>query len=163
MIGPRSFGVLFFCMGNICRSPLAEGVFRHRIERAGLSDRVRVDSAGTHAWHSGAAPDSRSVAAASRRGYDLSAQRARVLSREDFHGFDLLLAMDRANLAHAQALRPPEAPGQLDLFMSFVPGAAEVEVPDPYYGGPEGFERVLDMVEQGADGVLDMVRARLER
>jgi protein-tyrosine phosphatase len=163
MSGPRPFGVLFFCMGNICRSPLAEGVFRHRIERAGLSKRVRVDSAGTHAWHSGAAPDPRSVAVASRRGYDLSGQRARVLSREDFHAFDLLLAMDRANLVHAESLRPPQAQGQLDLFMSFAPGATAMEVPDPYYGGPDGFERVLDMVEQGADGVLQLIRTRLER
>jgi protein-tyrosine phosphatase len=162
MSRPRPFGVLFFCMGNICRSPLAEGVFRQRLERAGLSGRVRVDSAGTHAWHAGAAPDARSIAVASRRGYDLSGQRARVLAREDFLGFDLLLAMDRSNLAHAQALRPPEAPGQLDLLIGFAPSAAEMEVPDPYYGGPQGFERVLDLVEQGVDGVLDVVRMRLE-
>lgn len=162
MSADKAPGVLFFCMGNICRSPLAEGVFQARLARAGLAGQVRVDSAGTHAWHAGSPPDARAVAAAARRGYDLSAQRARVLVREDFARFDFLFAMDRDNLAHARGMRMDEGGARLDLLMAHAPEAGVAEVPDPYYGGPEGFETVLDLVEQGVEGVLALLKARLE-
>ncbi|KAF1056674.1 MAG: Low molecular weight protein-tyrosine-phosphatase YfkJ [Pseudomonas delhiensis] len=152
--------VLFVCLGNICRSPTAEGVFRHKLQQAGLLDRVEVDSAGTGDWHVGKAPDARTRVAAQRRGYDLSALRARQAIREDFDRFDLILAMDLANLADLQRLGQGSGAADLDLFLRRYDGE-EDEVPDPYYGGEAGFERVLDLIEQACDALLIEVKGRL--
>lgn len=146
--------VLFVCMGNICRSPTAEGVFRHQVERAGLARRIAVDSAGTHGYHVGEPPDLRSQKAARARGYDLSAQRARRFEAEDYARFDYVLAMDRANLAAMEGLRPSGFSGHLGLFLDFAPALGRREVPDPYYGGARGFEEVIDMIEQASAGLL---------
>lgn len=147
--------VLFVCTGNICRSPTAEGVARHFIRSGGLDGVVEVDSAGTHGYHAGEAPDPRSIKAAARRGYDLASLRARKLELSDFQTFDLLLAMDRGHLALMTKACPEVYRPKLGLFMNFAPVADYDEVPDPYYGGPQGFEMVLDMCEEGAGGLLD--------
>lgn len=158
----KKIGVVFVCMGNICRSPTAEAVFRLRVAEAGLEQRIRIDSAGTHDYHIGEAPDARTRHAAARRGYDMSALRGRQVEGADFARFDYVLAMDRANLAILQRLRPRDAQGHLGLFLEFAARHDEREVPDPYYGGTEGFERVLDMVEDAAEGLLRHIReARL--
>ncbi len=156
-----SYSILMCCMGNICRSPTAEGVLRAKLAAAGLADLVRLDSAGTHDYHVGRAPDARSQQHAARRGYDLSALRARQACSEDFGRFDLILAMDRDNLAGLRALCPDAPDDQLRLLMSFATRHRADEVPDPYYGGVDGFERVLDYIEDACDGVVDMVRTRL--
>lgn len=153
--------VLFVCTGNICRSPTADGVFRHLVREAGLETHVRVDSAGTHGYHVGEPPDERTRHHASRRGYDLSALRARQVAREDFERFDLVLAMDRGHLRILQRLAPPEHHHKLRLFMEYATVRRRDEVPDPYYGGSRGFEDVLDMVEDAARGLLAELRARL--
>lgn len=139
--------VLMVCMGNICRSPTAEGVMRAALSRHGLDGLVAVDSAGTHAYHVGEAPDPRTVQAARRRGYDLSAQRARQVEAADFDRFDLILAADKANLA---ALRRISQKGVTPQLLLSILGT-EDEVPDPYYGGADGFERVLDLIEQACE------------
>ncbi len=153
--------VLFVCMGNICRSPMAEGVFKHYVAQAGLQDLIASDSAGTHDYHIGEPPDPRALRASERRGYDLSALRGRQVSRGDFGEFDYLLAMDETNLRALERLCPSQHAHKLKLFMEFSPGPALREVPDPYYGGEQGFERVLDLVEQAAQGLLDHLRRRL--
>jgi len=158
--------VLFVCMGNICRSPTAEGVFRKLVEEAGLLARVEVDSAGTHAYHVGDPPDDRSQAAAAARGYDLSGLRGRQLSEYDAERFDYVVVMDRGNYNRTLGLFGSAEPvdGQrahVRLFMEFAVGRAEVEVPDPYAGGAEGFELVLDMIEAAAGGLLAEISARL--
>lgn len=150
--------VLFVCTGNICRSPTAEGVFKHQVKEAGLAGRVLSNSAGTHGYHVGEPPDPRTQRAASRRGYDLSALRARQVSREDFSEFDYVLAMDQSNLLALQRLCPPQLSSRLKLFMEFGSDPAVREVPDPYYGGGQGFERVLDLVEQASKGLLEHLR-----
>ena len=152
-------GVLFVCMGNICRSPTAEGVFRALVAREAPSWPIRIDSAGTHAYHVGEPPDRRSSAAAARRGYDLSALRARQVVREDFHRFDLLLAMDDDNLEILRALAPQGHSDRACLLLDFAPQRAERHVPDPYYGGSQGFEHVLDLIEDAARGVLEALRS----
>jgi protein-tyrosine phosphatase len=152
--------VLFVCLGNICRSPTAEAVLRHKLDEAGLRDRVEVDSAGTGDWHVGKSPDSRTRQAAQLRGYDLSALRGRQVCAGDFSRFDLILAMDNSNLEHLQRLRPGGAMAELDLFLRRY-GQALDEVPDPYCGGEEGFEQVLDLLEQACDGLLGELRGRL--
>lgn len=152
--------VLFVCLGNICRSPTAEAVLRQRLQQAGLAERIEVDSAGTGDWHIGKAPDSRTQEAAKRRGYDLSNLRGRQVSADDFARFDLILAMDSANLRDLQRLRPAQAKGELDLYLRRF-GLAESEVPDPYYGGSEGFEQVLDLLEQASDALLIELKGRL--
>jgi protein-tyrosine phosphatase len=154
----KPVSILFVCMGNICRSPTAQGVFEYLVENEGLSGRIRIDSAGTHAYHVGETPDSRAMEAASRRGIDLSAQRARRVAEVDFQRFDLVLAMDRDNYHDLLALCPTEQSGKLRLFLEFAPEAGIEELPDPYYGGGTGFERVLDLVEQAARGLLAEIR-----
>jgi protein-tyrosine phosphatase len=150
--------VLFVCMGNICRSPTAQGVFEQLVETHGLSELVLVDSAGTHAYHVGEQPDQRAAQAAARRGIDMSSQRARRVSEADFDEFDLVVAMDRANYEDLGEVCPPGHESKLRLFLEFAPDVAEQEVPDPYYGGPGGFERVLDLVEAAAAGLLADIR-----
>ena len=158
---PRSYRVLFVCTGNICRSPMAEGAFRHHVRLAGLAERIDCDSAGTHDYHVGEPPDSRAQFAASRRGYDLSSQRARQVRRTDFSEFDYVLAMDEMNLRLLERRCPSQHAHKLKLFMEFSTGPTLREVPDPYYGGQQGFEHVLDMVEQAAQELLDHLRRRL--
>ncbi|MCL4315919.1 MAG: low molecular weight phosphotyrosine protein phosphatase [Gammaproteobacteria bacterium] len=150
--------VLFVCMGNICRSPLAEGAFSRLLEQHQLGDFISVDSAGTHDYHAGEPPDPRAQATALRRGMDISIQRARLVQREDFARFDYILAMDRQNYARLAKLSVPEDRHKLRLFLEYAPHLGETEVPDPYYGGPGGFERVLDMVEEAAQGLLEHIR-----
>ncbi|OGA26313.1 MAG: phosphotyrosine protein phosphatase [Betaproteobacteria bacterium RIFCSPLOWO2_02_FULL_67_26] len=152
--------ILFVCMGNICRSPMAEGVFKHHVSEAKLDDWIASDSAGTHDYHIGEAPDARAQRIAGKRGYDLSRLRGRQVSRRDFDEFDYVLAMDEMNLRLLQRLCPTQHAHKLRLFMEFGADPQVREVPDPYYGGPEGFERVLDMVEQAARGLLDHLRER---
>lgn len=147
--------ILFVCMGNICRSPTAEGVTRAIAEKKGVFDQFEFDSAGTHGYHVGNPPDQRARQAAARRGYDLSALRARQVNEFDFARFDHVLAMDRDNLELLRQACPAEHHAKLRLFLEFAAHAPVDEVPDPYYGGPEGFERVLDMVEDAANGLLD--------
>lgn len=153
--------ILFVCLGNICRSPSAEGVFRQKLAQAGLADRVEVDSAGTHAYHVGSAPDERAQAAASRRGIDLSDLRGRQVSRRDFEYYDYILAMDRDNLENLKMMCPPEYQNKVTLFLDFAEGIRDVEVPDPYYGGGDGFERVLDMLDAASDGLLRALREQM--
>ncbi|MBI4938690.1 MAG: low molecular weight phosphotyrosine protein phosphatase [Nitrosomonadales bacterium] len=151
--------VVFCCMGNICRSPTAEAVFRARVAEAGMERLIFIDSAGTHDYHIGDPPDMRAQHAALRRGYDMSALRGRQIGADDFGRFDYVLAMDRANLSILQRLRPRESQSHLGLFLEFARRHEAREVPDPYYGGPEGFERVLDMVEDAAEGLLEHIRS----
>jgi len=153
-------GVVFVCMGNICRSPTAEGVFRHYVREAGLENRFDIDSAGTHAYHVGDPPDERSQRAAAARGYDLSALRARQVNAADFARFDYLLAMDEANLGLLHERCPATHAHKLGLFMSWGARREAIAVPDPYYGGAQGFERVLDMVEDAARGLLRGIRGK---
>ena len=153
--------VLFVCTGNICRSPTADGVMRHLVREAGFEDRVRVDSAGTIDYHAGEPPDERAQAHARRRGYDLSALRARQVLHGDFETFDLILAMDRSHLRTLQELAPAEHRHKLRLFMEYATMRKRDEVPDPYFGGATGFERVLDMIEDAARGLLEELTARM--
>jgi protein-tyrosine phosphatase len=152
--------VLFVCMGNICRSPTAHGVFLKMLEDQSLAHLVEVDSAGTHAYHIGKAPDERSRSAALRRGVDLSPLRARQVEPADFQSFDYVLAMDDDNLQHLEMICPLGQRGKLRLFMEFAPQMKKREVPDPYYGGSSGFEQVLDLVEAAAEGLLQEIRQR---
>ena len=146
--------VLFVCTGHICRSPTAEGVLRRRLAESGLDGVVRVDSCGTHDYHVGEPPDARSRRHAKARGYDLSALRARQLAAEDFERFDLLLVADESHLFHLHSLAAPQQRGKVRLLMDYAPYSGLREVPDPYYGGAEGFERVLDLIEAAVDGVM---------
>jgi protein-tyrosine phosphatase len=153
--------LLFVCMGNICRSPTAEGVMRGLLREQDLEDRVEVDSAGTGDWHVGSPPDARATAAARSRGITLAGA-ARVIARSDFEDFDLILAADRRNLRQLRAVAPPDARSRIHLLREFDPasdGAPDLDVPDPYYGGDEGFENVLDLVEAACRGLLDALRA----
>ena len=154
----RAVHVLFVCLGNICRSPTAEGVFRDRLRREGLEAQIVVDSAGTGDWHVGEAPDRRAQAAARRRGIDLSAQRARQLRAADFREFDLILAMDESNLANIEAARPPGSPARTRLFLEYALDVPLREVPDPYFGEGDGFETVLDLIAAASDGLLAELR-----
>ena len=151
--------VLFVCMGNICRSPTAEGVFRHFVVESGLEGTIRIDSAGTHAYHSGEPPDRRSRAAAERRGFELSGIRARRVSDEDFELFDLVLAMDKLNHVTLLERAPAEHHEKIRLFLEYSE-STEDDVPDPYYGGATGFEHVLDLVEDASQGLLKALRSR---
>jgi protein-tyrosine phosphatase len=155
--------VLFVCAGNICRSPTAEGVFRAATERAGLDRRILADSAGVGDWHLGSPPDRRAIQAARRRGYDLTALRARQVAVEDFARFGWILAMDRSNLRSLEAMRPRTFGGHLGLLLDFTPEVDTRDVPDPYYGGPAGFDHVLDLVEAASAVLLARVQQALER
>jgi protein-tyrosine phosphatase len=150
--------VLFVCLGNICRSPTADGIFRQLVMRENLNQKILVDSAGTGGWHIGKAPDSRTVAAAYQRGYDLSILRARQVNVQDFAEFDYLLAMDKSNLSDLQRMKPSSYTGHLGLFLEFGSRGDYREVPDPYYGSNDGFELVLDLVEDAAQGLLNHIR-----
>ena len=154
----EKIGVIFICMGNICRSPTAEAVFRHQVEQAGLAEQILIDSAGTHDYHIGDPPDARTQRAAKLRGYDMSQLRGRQVVAGDFYRFDYVLAMDEANLDILKRLRPRDAQSHLGLFLEFAERQTEREVPDPYFGGADGFERVLDMVEDAAAGLLKHIR-----
>ncbi len=147
--------VLFVCLGNICRSPTAHGVFEQLATERGVS--VRVDSCGTGGWHAGEPPDARATAAAATRGYDLSPLRARQLASQDFDHFDYILAMDEQNLRDVEALRPADYAGHVGLFLDYT-GQSGAEVPDPYYGGAAGFDRVLDLIEAASEGLLAELR-----
>ena len=160
MLNDRSVRVLFDCMGNICRSPTAEGVFRKLVEEAGLAERIHIDSAGTHAYHVGEPPDRRAQETAQRRGIRLGHLRARRVAAADFDSFDYLLAMDRDNYRELAGLCPPGSgfEQRLRLFMDFAPHLPVREVPDPYYGAAGGFDRVFDLVEAAAEGLLEEIR-----
>lgn len=151
--------VLFVCMGNICRSPTAEGVFRHFVQEAGLADRIKIDSAGTHAYHTGEPADRRASAAAERRGYSLADIRARRVQAEDFENFNYIVAMDRLNHVTLIDRADAEHHDKIRLFLEFS-SAEEDDVPDPYYGGAAGFDRVLDLVEEASRGLLETLSDR---
>lgn len=153
--------VLFVCTGNICRSPTAEAVLRAEAARRGLGDKVFADSAGTHGYHIGDPPDPRTRDAAQRRGYAMTGMFARKVGAEDFAAFDLIVAMDEGHHGILRRLAPPAAAGRLRLFMDMVADAPQRDVPDPYYGGPDGFERVLDICEAGIAALLDEIEAKL--
>ncbi|MES9956972.1 MAG: low molecular weight protein-tyrosine-phosphatase [Sedimenticola sp.] len=152
--------VLFVCMGNICRSPTAHGVFEALVKREGLGERIVVDSAGTHAYHVGEQPDPRSQSTARARGFDLSHLRARKAEAVDFDRFDYVLAMDSDNYANLSAICPQGMQDKLQMFLDFAPHLGIQDVPDPYYGGSGGFERVFDMVEAASEGLLADIRRR---
>ena len=152
--------ILMVCTGNICRSPTAEGVLRAKLQQAGLGEQVRVDSAGTQGYHTAEAPDPRAIRAAAQRGYDIAGIRARPMRPEDFTRFDWLLAMDQSHLDWLLKRAPPEAAARIGLLMPLaLEDLAVAEVPDPYYGGPAGFDRVLDLLEAACDGVVGRLRA----
>lgn len=153
--------VLFVCLGNICRSPTAEGVFRHQLERHGLADDVGVDSCGTGSWHVGKGPDERARQSAASRGIDIGHLRARQFRPEDLDEFDYVLTMDRQNLADVRDIWQQQGGTEPKLFLDFLPGGHEDEVPDPYFGGDEGFERVLDLITDASEGLLADIRKRL--
>ena len=152
--------ILFVCMGNICRSPTAEGVFNKIIVEQGYAEKIGIDSAGTHAYHTGEAPDSRAQQSALARGIDISKLRARKATAKDFERFDYVIAMDHDNLSHLESICPDEHRGKLSLFLEFGSQSDVKEVPDPYYGGPLGFERVLDLVEDASVGLLAAILER---
>jgi len=153
--------VLFVCLGNICRSPTAEAVFRKLVTEEGLHEHIEVDSAGTHAYHIGHAPDARAQEAARRRGVDLSGLRGRQATSRDIETFDYVLAMDRENYENLLDVCPEGFEHKVRLFMEFAPNRPERDVPDPYFGGPAGFDRVLDMIEEASAGLLEDIRKRL--
>jgi len=154
MSNESKISILFVCMGNICRSPTAEGVFRHHVNERGLGDRIDIDSAGTHAYHVGEPPDRRAFAAAERRGISLAEIHARRVSDSDFENFDFIIAMDEDNQQRLVDQSPEEHRAKVQLFMSFA-SVDVTEVPDPYYGGSAGFEKVLDLIEEASRGLLE--------
>lgn len=154
----KSVAICFVCLGNICRSPTAEGVMRHQVAAAGLDGAIEIDSAGTGDWHVGEAPDARAQQAARARGYDLSALRARQIGDADFERFDLVLAMDGANLAALRKRCPPQYRGKVRLLMEFAGDGLAGDIADPYFGGARGFEQVLDQCEAACRGLLDSLR-----
>ncbi|MFP3921027.1 MAG: low molecular weight protein-tyrosine-phosphatase [Dichotomicrobium sp.] len=153
----QQISVLFVCLGNICRSPMAEGVFRQVVADAGLSHRFRIDSSGTGSWHVGRPPDIRAQQALAVRGIDISNQRARQFTRDDFKAFDLILAMDRSNYDRLHALAPDVYEPNIRLFMKYAPEMGACEIPDPFFGGPEGFDYVLNLIEVASRGLLASV------
>lgn len=161
MISKYKVSVLFVCLGNICRSPTAHGVFQSVVDESALGHMIGVDSAGTSDFHIGSSPDPRSVAAAHTRGYDLSELQARQVQIEDYKTFDYILAMDDSNLSHLRRDCPSDFDGRLGLFLDFA-GFDEREVPDPYYGGSDGFSHVLDLVESASEGLLCQIEREIE-
>lgn len=158
-VSPDVFKVLFVCTGNICRSPTAEGVFLHIVRSRDLDDRIAADSAGTGSWHAGEAPDARSRQTALSRGIDIGGQQARTVRGEDFHTFDLIVAMDSGHLHSLRAGCPTANLDRLHLFMEYAPETGVTDVPDPYYGAGDGFARVFDMIEAAAQGLLSDIEA----
>ena len=156
----KSTSVLFVCLGNICRSPTADGVLQTMVSQEGMNDQVEVDSAGTSGWHIGEPPDSRTTQAAKARGYELSTLRGRQVEQKDFLRFDYILAMDQSNLDELHQLRPSDYEGHLGLFLEFGQQQDYREVPDPYYGGAKGFDLVLDLVEDACRGLLMHIKNR---
>jgi protein-tyrosine phosphatase len=156
----KKVNVLMVCMGNICRSPLAQGLFERRVEEAGLTHQIATDSAGTHAYHVGNPPDPRSQQTALRHGIDLSSQRARKVAVSDFEKFDYVMAMDNDNHALLYAQCPEEHRHKLRLFLEFAPQLAETEVPDPYYGGDSGFEDVYRLLDVAVEGLMADIKTR---
>lgn len=152
------YRILFVCTGNICRSPTADGVLRKMLWDRGLDSQVEVDSAGLTAYHVGEKPDRRSQRTAKKRGYDLSFIRARKFERGDFQEFDLVLAMDRGHLQSMKATKPENCRARLCMFLDFASSLQESDVPDPYYGGEDGFEHVLDLVEAGSEGIIEFLK-----
>lgn len=151
--------VLFVCMGNICRSPTAEGVFQHLVKTTNLTDKIKIDSAGTHAYHIGSPPDTRAQAAANKRGINLSTLRGRQVESTDFKKFDYVLAMDDSNFSDLEIVAGG-AVDNLHMFLKFAENFTETEVPDPYYGGDQGFEHVLDLIEDASQGLLADIKAQ---
>ena len=160
MSSDKPISVLFICMGNICRSPTAEGVFRRLVDDAGLADRIEIDSAGTHAYHVDEPADRRASAAAARRGYSLAGIRARRVSDDDYERFEYIVAMDRDNLSTLSKNCDARHQKKLRLFLEFA-GTPDGEIPDPYYGGAAGFERVLDLVEDASRGLIREIESRV--
>ena len=159
-----NISVLFVCLGNICRSPTAHAVFQALVDNSGLAEQIKVDSAGTGDWHIGHAPDQRTCAVAAQSGYDMSSLRARLVTVDDFDRFDYILAMDHDNLANLKTMCPASFSGRLGLMLDYTMAASfaeTAEVPDPYYGGEDGFSLVLALVEDACDGLLDHIRMRL--
>ena len=154
--------ILFVCMGNICRSPSAEGVFRSLVAARAPQLAVEIDSAGTHDYHVGEPPDDRAIAAARRRGIDLSSLRARTVQTSDFDSYDLILAMDEQNLRELRRRAPAARHDRIRLMMEFAASSPVRAVPDPYYGGPQGFEQVLDLLEEAAEGLLRELLSRVK-
>jgi len=156
------YKVLFVCTGNICRSPTAEGVFRQIVEHAGLGDVISVDSAGIGSWHVGDPPDARAVETALNNGVDITSLRARKVVRDDFKDFDLIIALDSTHLGALEEMRPGFSPDHdravLDLMMRFAPQYGTEDVPDPYYGGKDGFQNVFDMIKSACEGLLNHIR-----
>ena len=151
--------ILLVCLGNICRSPMAEGVVRAALDKAGLTE-VRTDSAGTSGWHVGGPPDPRAVKAALMRDIDISGQRARQIEASDFNDFDIIAAMDRDNYARLRELQPDGSTGRVQMFLEFAGELPVREIPDPYYGGEDGFNHALDLIEQAARGIVTHIAAR---
>lgn len=154
--------VLFVCLGNICRSPTAEGVFRSKVQRAGLGDRIQIDSAGTGDWHVGRPPDKRAQKFAAQAGYDISELRGRQVSVQDFRDFDFILAMDQQNLADLHQMKPGGWDGTLALFLSYDKALPLDEVPDPYTMGEPAFRNAIKLIERGADALLEQIKQRLD-
>lgn len=150
--------VLFVCMGNICRSPMAEGIFRREIAKAGLMDKVHIDSAGTHSYHVGSKPDQRAQNAANKRGVNISGLRGRQVADVDFEKFDYILAMDTVNLNNLKRRAPARLHGKLRLLLSYSRKYPNLDVPDPYYGGISGFEENLDMIEDAVQGLIKEIQ-----
>lgn len=151
--------ILFVCLGNICRSPLGEGILRHQAAKRGLSDLVETASAGTGGWHQGDPPDPRSIAVGKSHGVDISRQRARQIRQDDFNAFDIIFAMDRDNLRNLVRLAPHDSPADIHLFMDFVSGVTR-DVPDPYYGREQDFQAVFKMLDEGCESLLDTLSGK---
>ena len=155
--------ILFVCMGNICRSPAAEGLFRAKVDSAGLNHSIIIDSAGTHGYHEGEPPDARSIQAASKRGIDISGQRSRPVIPSDFLDYDLIIAMDNENVATLNAHCPKNERKKIRRLLDYATKTTVREVPDPYYGGVDGFDKMMDLLDDGLDGLLTDIRNQLER
>ena len=157
------YGVLFVCTGNICRSPTAEGVFRHVVEEAGHSENFLIDSAGTHGYHIGTPPDSRAISTAMARGVDISDLRGRRLHNDDFEKFDLILAMDSGHYSIMDRMQPQSSRAEISMFLDFSPGTQMADVPDPYYGDIEDFEQMLDLITTGVDHLFADLKEKVNK